>query len=139
MTDPFSTLLGELGKILHLPLHTDKYHACSIHIPPLTVQLQLNSTQEELFLFAKLIEVPPGRFRENVLREALKTNGQPDPRPGLLGYIAASNQLALYQRYPLAILNGERLANLFAAFYEMGELWKKAIDSGLAAPLKRDR
>jgi hypothetical protein len=134
MTDRLTELLGELGKIFQLSLHTDKYNACSISIPPLVIQLQLDSTQEKLFLFSKIFELPPGKFREIVLREALNANGLPDPRPGVFGYIAASNHLALHQRYPLEILNGERLAGLFGSFYELAELWHKALASGQSAP-----
>jgi len=134
MTDRFSELLSELGRVFDLPLHVDKSHACSIQIPPITIQLQLDATQENLLLFCKIIELPPGKFRENILREALKANGQPDPRAGIFGYILATNHLALHQRYPLAILTGDRLAGLFGAFFEMGESWHKAIHSGNPIP-----
>ena len=130
----FPDLLQELGKALHIALHIDKRNACSIHVAPLTVQLQLDSAQEKLFLFTKIIELPPGKFRENALREALKANGLSDPRAGVFSYIAASNHLALYQRYPLTILNGERLTGLFGAFYELGLSWHRAIQNGRPAP-----
>lgn len=135
MIDRFSDLLNQLGKIFELPLHIDKSNACSILIPPIIIQLQLDSAQQNLFLFSKIIEVPPGKFRENVLREALKANSLPDPKAAIFGYIASTNHLALHQRYPLEILNGERLAGLFGAFYEIGEMWHRAIQSGQTAPV----
>ncbi len=134
MTDRFANLLEELGKVFHLSLHPDKHNACSIQIGAVKVQIQLDSTQEKLFLFSRIIEIPPGKFRENVLMEGLKANALPDPRPGVFCYVAATNQLALYQKYPLEILNGERLAGLFGAFFEMGESWHKAIQSGQSTP-----
>ena len=80
MTSDFEELLTELGQFFHLDLHSDIHHACTIQIHPfLTVQLQLDSTQEHLWFFSPLIETPPGKFRENILREALKTNDQPEP------------------------------------------------------------
>lgn len=134
MTDRFSDLLSELGKIFQIPLALDKYNACSINVPPLTIQLQLDPTQENLFLFTKIIELPPGRFRENVLCEALKANGLTDPRSGVFSYFAHTNHLTFYQTYPLSILSGERLSGLFGAFYEMGESWYSSIQNGQAAP-----
>lgn len=134
MTDRFSELLSELGKIFQIPLTLDKYNACSINIPPLTIQLQLDPTQENLFLFAKIIELPPGRFRENVLCEALKANGMTDPRPGIFSYYAQTNHLTFHQLYPLSILNGETLSGLFGAFYEIGESWHNSIQNGQASP-----
>lgn len=130
----FEELLEELGKVFHLKLHVDKHLACSILIPPLIIQLQPDAGQEKLYLFSKIIELPPGKFRENILKDALKANSALDPRAGVLGYIAATNHLTLHQIYPFSILNGERLANFFGAFFEMGESWQKAIASGQSAP-----
>lgn len=134
MIDRFQELLSELGKVFNLPLHTDRYHACSLQIPPLIIQLQLDSAQENIILFSKLIELPPGKFRENVLKESLKANGLEIPKAGVLGYVASTNHLALFQKYPLAILNGERLAGFFGAFFEYGAAWNQAITQGQISP-----
>ena len=135
MTDQFQQLLEQLGKIFHLSLHPDKIAACSILIPPaLIVQLEMDPTQENLFLFSKLIEIPPGKFRENVLGDALKANASPDPVPGVLAYLDTSNCLVLFQTYPIYILNGDRLAGLFGSFFTMAENWRKAIASGNSSP-----
>jgi len=135
MIDRFQEILNELGRVFNLELQVDKHHACSIQVSEhLTVQLQIDASQESLFLFAKIIEIPPGKFRENVLREALKANALPDPRTGIFGYIAQTNQLALFQRYPLEMLNGDRLAGLLGAFLEFGDNWHKAISNGEPAP-----
>jgi hypothetical protein len=120
-----------------LELHVDKSNACSILFPPdLVIQLQLDSGQEKIFLFCKIIELLPGKFRENVLTEALKSNAQHDPLPGILSYLQASNHLALYQSYPLSIVNGERLTTFFGNFFQMAENWRKALASGQSAPVR---
>lgn len=135
MIERFEELLKELGKAIHLALHSDKNHACSIRLHGgVLVQLELDSSQENLLLFTKIIELPPGKFREIVLREALKANSFLDPRPGILGYFNNTNHLVLHQRYPLQILNGERLASFLSVFAELADLWRKAIESGRAAP-----
>ncbi len=134
MTDRFSELISELGKIFGLSLHPDKYNAVSISIPPLTIQLELDPTQENLFFFTKVISLPPGKFRENVLAEALKFNNLPDPNQGIFGYIEMTNHLSLHQIYPVGILSGEKVALLFGAFFELASSWQKAIDSGQAGP-----
>ncbi len=134
MINAFEELLGALGKVFDLNLRIDRSNACSIQLRSLVLQLQLDVSQENLWIFSKLIEVPPGRFRENVLKEALKANSLPDPRVGAFGYVAASNHLALFQNYPLTVLNGDRLAGLIGAFIEMAEGWRKAVASGQTAP-----
>lgn len=136
MIPRFEELLQELSKVFHLALHPDKSHACSIRFETqATLQLQLDLSQENLLLFSKLVEIPPGKFRENVLREAMKTNALPDPKAGILCYLAPSNHLCLFQRYPLDILNGERLGGLIGSFLEFGDAWNKAVAGGRPAPL----
>lgn len=130
MTDPLTELLHSLGTIFNLSLKPDIYQSCSLEVPPLQIQLQLDATQEHLLLFTKVAQLPPGKFRETVLTEALKANDLNDPRPGIFSYVAATNHLCLYQRYPLFILNGDRLAGLFGSFYDLGVEWNKAILSG---------
>jgi len=116
-------------------LQMDQSHACSLRIHEnFTIQLQLDPTQEHCWIFSKIVEVPPGKFRENVFQETLKANGQADPRPAIFCYLSQTNQLALYQKYPLSTLNGENLAGFIGAFLQVGELWQKAIVSGQVAP-----
>lgn len=135
MITQFEELLHAIGKIFHLELQIDRQNACSIQVHPhLVIQLQLDISQENLWLFSKLIETPPGKFRENILKEAMKANALPDPRIGVLGYLLPSNQLVLFQKYPLTILNGERLSGFLGAFLEMGESWRDAIASGQSGP-----
>ncbi len=130
--DPLQQLLSLLGEELHLKLHIDHHSSCSIRLSSnLIVQLQLNDTQEDLLLFAKLGEVPPGKFRENFLTSALKANGGPDPIPGILGYIGRNDQLALFQSYPLRILEKETLLPLFGGFVAMAVQWRDALERGI--------
>lgn len=135
MTGLFAQLMQELGSILRLPLHPDKLGACSILIATdLIIQFQLDPSQENLFFFSKIMALPPGKFRENIFASALKANAQADPRAGILAYHAASDFLILFQKYPVFILNGERLAGLFGGFLEMVQSWQNAIRSGQSGP-----
>jgi hypothetical protein len=135
MIGQFEELLQALSKVFAIDLHIDRHNACSIQIQPhLIIQLQLDTSQENLWIFSKLIDTPPGKFRENILKEALKANALPDPRAGTLAYLAATNQLALFQTYPLSILNGERLGGLIGSFLELADSWRKAILSGQSSP-----
>ncbi|MGB7977773.1 MAG: CesT family type III secretion system chaperone [Chlamydiales bacterium] len=135
MIGPFEELLQSLSATFGLDLQIDKNNACSLLIHArLIVQMQLDVSQDNLWIFSKLAETPPGKFRENILKEALKANALPDPRIGILAYLAATNELVLYQKFPLAILNGERLSGFLGAFMEMAESWREAILSGQSAP-----
>jgi len=101
MISRFEEILDQLGHIFELKLHVDRKNACSIQIHPhLIIQLQLDMSQEHLWLFTKVAETPPGKFRENILKETLKANALPDPRSAIFGYILSPNQLAAFQKYP---------------------------------------
>ncbi|MBF8262661.1 MAG: scc1-B [Parachlamydiales bacterium] len=134
-TDPFELLIQQLGSALNVPLHVDHNYACAIKVHnQLTIQLQIDAAQENVLIASLICEVPPGKFRENVLCEALKANHLPDPRTGILGFLLINNRLTLHQRYPFAILDGEKLAQYVAGFIDYAELWRAAIESGLWSP-----
>ncbi len=135
MIDRFHEILQLLGQELGLTLHTDRNHACALQINEgLIVQMESDSAQERLLIASQIIEVPPGKFRENVLKEALKANALADPLVGIFAYIAKINQLVLYQYYPFDILNAQRLAGLLAPFIQTAEKWRNAIASGSPGP-----
>jgi hypothetical protein len=134
-TDPFETLIQQLGESLGIKLQVDRNHACAIKIhQKLTVQLQIDTAQEKLLLASLVYELPPGKFRENVLAEALKANNLPDPRTGILGYLSHNNYLTLHQRYLFASLDGKSLAMIVAGFIDYADLWREAIEKGQTSP-----
>ncbi len=113
----------------------DAHQACTLQIhDKIRVQLQLDPHQTYLLMACLAIEIPPGKFRENVLRDALKANYLTDPRPATLGYVETNNHLSLSQTIPLAILNGERLAGFFSAFLAEAKSWIQAIEQGKSSP-----
>ena len=135
MTGQFQNLMTELGRYFHLELRVDQSGACSLLFPhQIVIQLQLDTGGEKLFFFCKIAEIPPGKFRENVLIESLKANDMRDPIPGILAYLNVTNHLVLYHSYPLFILNGERLSMFIINFLQMADAWRKAILSGKSSP-----
>ena len=135
MTDPFETLIHQLGISLNVPLHVDRHHACTLRVhQKLNVQIQVDAALEKLWIASFICELLPGKFRENVLCEALKSNNLPDPRVGIFGYISMNNRLTLHQSYPFAPLDGEKLANYVAGFIDYADLWRETIEKGQTSP-----
>ena len=136
MTDPFNDLLASLGQLFGLTLHADKNNACALQIKKgLVIQLQPDERREKILLACRVVELPPGKFRENVLKETLKANAVIDPFVGVFAYVAKTNNLVLFQQYPIDILNGERLAGLILPFIVVAESWREAILAGNACPV----
>ena len=132
----FEELLVDVSNVFEISLHVDRLNACSIRISDrLTLQLQLDLSQENLWIFSKLYEIAPGKFRENVLKEALKANSSLSHPVGILCYKESSNELCLFQKFPLFILDGKTVAGFLGAFVEMARNWQEALDRGEAKPL----
>lgn len=134
--DKFQELLWDLGELVQLPLHVDKNQACNLLLDEnLEVQMQMDKHGENLLVCAFLGEIPPGRFRENVLRDALKVNGQYQPF-GSLAFFDKKSLLILHQFLPAETLNGEKLNEHLEVFIEEAEEWRRALASGSTAPIK---
>lgn len=136
MIDRFAELIQELGDFLQIPLHVDRNGTCTLQVHhKARIQMQVDVSGKKLWMASIAIELPPGKFRENVLKEGLKANHLPDPRPLICGYVGPNNHLAFYQAFPLEVLNGERLAGFFGAFLTETESWIQAIEQGRPAPI----
>src|SRR5277367_5219942 len=110
MIDRFEELLNELSTELATPLHTDRKGACKLKInETFHVQLECDAHQENLLVATFICDVPPGKYRENILRDALKANW-PFPKNGTLAYSDRNNKLVLFSNFQLANMNGKKLA-----------------------------
>lgn len=134
MMDTFAQLLSDLGLLLDIPLSPDKRGACKLNIEDtIHIQLEPDANREKLLLFCFLSEIPPGKFRENVLRDALKTNA--DPALGTLGFSERNNQLVLFAYLNFYPLTAKELLDFLSLFIAKAQAWKQAIATGQTAHL----
>ena len=130
----FAELLREMGPLFGASLFPDRRGHCNLNInDSFRVYIENESEHQRLLIGAFVCDIPPGKFRENVLKEALKANGT-FPRTGIFAYVRKKNQLALYTYAYTDILNGKLLAQQLRTFIAFALTWKQAIDSGQAAP-----
>jgi Tir chaperone family protein CesT len=132
--DRFVEVLKELGQIVNVPFHPDKHHVCELNINNvLHIQLEPDLSGERLLIASFLVDVPAGRFREGVFREALKAN-HPFERTGTLAYSARNNKLFFFHYLPFYQLTGEKLADFLGPFISEAESWRTSIESGSMGP-----
>ncbi len=132
--DAFQKLIWDLGEITEIALHVDELHACKLVFEDkYPVQMEMDPHSEYLIIASKVVEVPPGKFRENVLKEGLKVNGEYHPF-GFLAYHERDNSLVLYNKLVLERLTGEKLADFIELFVEEVDKWYEALTGGIAAP-----
>lgn len=126
--DRFDEILNELGRLINVPLHTDKNRVCRlIFNKTMAMQIEYDAAKEKVYLVAMVCDIPPGRFRENVCREALKANNY-YPRIGTLAYSDRHNKLALFETFSIHGLTAEKLAPALGPFVEKANFWRANIE-----------
>lgn len=129
MMDIFAQLLSDLGLLLDTPLSPDKRGACRLNIEDtLHVQLEPDANREKLLLWCFLAEIPPGKFRENILRDALKANV--DTTAGTLGFSDRNNQMLLFSHLNFSSLHAKELFEFLHIFITKARAWQQAIATG---------
>lgn len=132
VTDLFGTILQELAHSMEIAdLHPDRNNSCLIRLKnDLQIQLELDRSGEFMIIGSDLGDVPPGKYREVLFREALKANGMQTPLNGILAYSQKSNHLVIYEKLHIKDLNGEKIAAAITPFSEKANAWKDALARG---------
>lgn len=135
MMDRFQELLAGLGQLIGIPLHTDKRGNCKLSIRgELFVQLEFDPVHDRMLMATFICEMPPGKLRENIFRDALKSH-YPFPNLGTLSYSERNNNLSLHLYLSLQGLTPQKCAETLAAFIKKAKRWKEGVATGRTAEL----
>jgi hypothetical protein len=130
MIDRFEELLNELGAQLGVTLHPDRKGACKLKINETShVQIECDAHQENLLIATFICDVPPGKYRENILKDALKAN-EPYPKNGTLAYSDRNNKLVLFAYLRLSNIDGKKLAEFLTIFLDKANQWRIGVETG---------
>jgi hypothetical protein len=128
--DRFAILLDDLGTLIQVPLHPDHQRGCQLRVnEQLHVYLKEDENKDRILIATFIAEVPPGKFRENILKETLKENNL-FPRVGTFAYSDRNNQLALFSFVHFPGLRGDTMADFLEIFLEKAFSWKTALETG---------
>lgn len=134
MSDRFALLIGDLGTLIAVPLHLDHKRCCRLNIDnQLHLSIEEEGQKDRVLVAAFVAEIPPGKFRENVLRETLKENTL-YPRIGTFAYSERNNSLTLFSHAYYPGLHGDNFADFLGAFIEKALSWKTGIETGQLPP-----
>ena len=133
VTNQLGAILQELGKSTIIPisdLHPDRNNSCLVGIKGgIQIQLEMDRSGDNLLIGCDLGAIPPGRYKENLFREALKANGLPPPRNGIFAYSKQTDHLILFETLHARDLTGEKVADYLVKFLEKVVTWQSAISS----------
>ncbi len=135
----FIDLISELGKLMDAELIPDLNQVVTIMInEKIMVNIELGSTGEKILLGSFIVELPPGYFRQEVLKFALLANHASDINTGTLGYISNHNCLTLLQEIDLHELTPAKLYEHIIIFVSRAEGWQNAVNSGKLYPEEKN-
>ncbi len=131
VADLYESILQEVGTALGVALAPDRYDSCQVRLDDgLKLQLEIYKRTNQFLICFHLGGPPPGRYRENLLREALKANGLPSPKNGILGYSEKSELFYLFELLPQERLDGKKVMERILAMREKALTWTTAIANG---------
>jgi hypothetical protein len=130
VSSQFGAILKEFESFFNTSLEPDDNNSCLINLGiGVSVQIELDR-YGMLLIGSRLGAVHMGRFRDNLIRQALKSNDMTPPSTGVLGFSQKSNQLILFTKLNPQQLNPHQIVNLLPLFVNKAKLWKEAIEKG---------
>lgn len=131
----FAQILYDLGEEIGEKLYPDSNHICKLNYQGiLHLQLEFDETRQEVLVASLLCDVPPGKYRELLLKDALKANNE-NPRIGTFGYSDRNNKLALFHYLYAPHVTGPMLVEFLEKFIQKALEWKNAVEKGLPLPV----
>lgn len=126
----FESLLRDLGDKIQLSLESSSNNNISLKIKDNDVVLQKDSKQPFLIISFEISEIPIGRYRENILKEALKFNALNQLHTGVFAFSKKDQKLILFEMLPLSDIHADQVFNIMQVLSEKVTLWKDALNRG---------
>ena len=127
----FERVIDELALEMGLPLAVDALGAVTFLIQSkLRVTIEPDRHEDFIILESSLGIIPPGAYRETVLKEALIYNNHVFPNGPAIGYIPQQAQLILFDKPSLIEFKAKEFAAMLTQFMNVALFWKEGLDSG---------
>ena len=131
----YKDLIADLSERLGIEIYPDLNNVVVLKIEKsVKIHIEADDVEEFLILGAFIDELPPGKFRENILKNGLKANYLVNKNPAILSYLGRENILTLHRRYLIDSIDVEELITQIKAITERAQKWQASIESGHAAP-----
>lgn len=133
----FGMILKEFESFFGCPLTPDANHSCLIKMNQgLAIQMELDHRSHLLLIGCRVGLLHTGRYRQQVIRQALKFNAVTAPSEGVLGFSHGSNHLILFIKVDPATLTLHDIPPLLAPFIAKAKAWSEAIGRGELPPIQ---
>jgi hypothetical protein len=127
VTSQFGAILKEFETFFNCPLQPDENNSCLIHMGiGITIQIELDR-YGFILIGCRLGAVHMGRYRDQLIREALKFNEAALPSTGVFGFSLKSNQLILFLKLHPHSFSSHQVMILLPPFITKAKQWTEAI------------
>lgn len=128
----FESLLKELGEKIGISnLESTRNNNITLTLKDKNeVVLQQHKTEPFLIIAFEIAEIPIGRYRENILREALKFNGLNQLHGGAFAFSKKTQRLFLFDMLPFNDLSVDQILTILKTLSERVTQWKEALNRG---------
>ncbi|NBO24554.1 MAG: hypothetical protein EBU93_04910 [Chlamydiae bacterium] len=118
-----------LDESLDIDLHLDENQSCKILLnDKISVQIELDPSRQYMIFASEIFILPPGKFREMVLKGAILANYGKDKEIGSFSYLPKSCALMLHEFFPINFIQESEVFDLFARFSTKALFWKDHLD-----------
>src|SRR4051812_7633992 len=112
VSSQFGAILKEFENFFQCSLNPDENDSCLVQMG-IGVTLQIELDRYGLILVGcRLGTLHMGRYRDGLMREALKSNGLMPPSTGVFGFSQKSSQLILFMRLNPHLLSVHQIVAL---------------------------
>jgi hypothetical protein len=137
VTDRFGVLIEELAAVTQMKLTPDSHGAIMIRYKDkLEAYVEPDALGDFVHVLIEIGKPGEGKYRENILREALRANGQPEPRLGTFSYGQKRESLLIFETVSMEDLTGARLSELMTQLSDKARVWRDAISRGELPPIQ---
>ncbi len=135
---PFEDIIRQLGEKIGISLHVDAHQSCKLEFAgDIAVQIDLDGSADRLLIGAKLGNLIPGPYRENLFKQALIVNYLKNGQVGILAFSEKNDQLILFG-YLLLTTTVDILFEYLKGFTAHALLWQEAIKRGEIPQIKEE-
>jgi Tir chaperone protein (CesT) family len=130
ISSQFGAILKELEAFFDCSLEPDANNSCLITMG-IGISIQIELDRYGLLLVGcRLGVIHMGRYRDNIMKEALKSNELTPPSTGIFGFSQKSNQLILFLKIDPLVFSIHQILALMPPFITKAKLWTDAIGKG---------
>lgn len=127
MSALFDKLLGDVSDFFQMEIKPDKKGGVALKLREHFVQIEPDEAEENVLIFSPIGEIPTGRYREDILEQALRSNGYPPPNRGILCLAKKTSMLYIFEKFPLRTASREQLLATLPPILDKVKIWKEAV------------